>query len=208
MLQAVGEGEGVVHFIMLEDVQAAVQENLPAVVGHNVAGMNGSGCVEFPGKVDANRTAGFLDLQEVLFLLIAFEFVFCRYQVDGDFFLLGLVFYDRFKELHQVANLVEQPDVGVCNGDPACAAQVGAKQGVKRDAPLVLLENKVSFRQWFRSREAGLFLDHRFTRLNAGILFPKIGVSVFRLRFPAPRPLNPVSAYCGNSADILLPPAL
>ena len=122
LLQAVGEGEGVIHFIVLEDIQASVQEDLPAVVSHNVAGMNGPGCVEFPGKLDANRTAGFLDLQEVLFLLVAFKFVFCRYQVNGDFFLLGLVLYDRFEELHQVANLVEQPDIGVCYVDPACAA--------------------------------------------------------------------------------------
>ena len=146
-MQAAGEGEGVVHFIVLEDIQTAIQEDLPAVVGHNVAGMNGSGCLEFPGKVDAYRTAGFFDLLKILFLLIAFEFVFSRYQVDGDFFLLGLVLYNRFEKLHHVAHLVEQPDIGVCNGDPACAAQVWAEQSVKRDAHLVLMENKVSFGQ-------------------------------------------------------------
>lgn len=40
MLQAVGETEGVVHFVVLKDVEAAIERDFPAVVGDYVAGMN------------------------------------------------------------------------------------------------------------------------------------------------------------------------
>ena len=57
LLQAIGEGEGVVHLIVLEDVEAAVEEDFPAVVGDDVAGVDRAGAVELPREVDADAAA-------------------------------------------------------------------------------------------------------------------------------------------------------
>ena len=61
LLQAVGEGEGIIHFVVLKDVQAAVQGNLPTVIGDDVAGMDRPGCIEFPAEVHPHGCAGILD---------------------------------------------------------------------------------------------------------------------------------------------------
>ena len=61
LLQAVGEGEGIIHFIVLKDVQATVQRDLPAVIGDDVAGMDRPGCIEFPAEVYPHGSAGILD---------------------------------------------------------------------------------------------------------------------------------------------------
>ncbi len=45
-----------------------------------------------------------------------------------------------FEEFHEVADLVEQTDIRVRNGDPGRAAKIGVEQGVEGDALLVLLE--------------------------------------------------------------------
>jgi hypothetical protein len=57
LLQAIGEGEGIVHFVVLENVEAAIQADFPAVVGHDVAGVDSAGAVELPGEVHAHALA-------------------------------------------------------------------------------------------------------------------------------------------------------
>jgi len=39
LLKPVGEAEGIVHLVVLENVQSMIQRNLPAMVGHDVAGV-------------------------------------------------------------------------------------------------------------------------------------------------------------------------
>lgn len=46
LLEAIGKGEGFVHFVGLKDVEAAIQADLPAVIGHDVTRVQAAGRVE------------------------------------------------------------------------------------------------------------------------------------------------------------------
>ena len=48
LLQAIGKGKGIVHFVVLKNIKAAIKRNFPAVVGHDVAGMEGVAAVKLP----------------------------------------------------------------------------------------------------------------------------------------------------------------
>lgn len=73
LLQAIGEGEGIVHLVVLEDVEAAIQGDFPAMVGHDVAGVDRAGAVELPGEVHAHAACGLLHLLEVVLPLFTFK---------------------------------------------------------------------------------------------------------------------------------------
>ena len=124
LLQAVGEGEGFVHFVVLKNVETAVQADLPAVIGQDVTGVQAARGVELPGEFQAYGTAGLLYLFEVLFLLVAFEFVLGCHQVNGNLLVGGLVFDDGFQELHEIARLIVHSDIRVSDRDLCRAAQV------------------------------------------------------------------------------------
>ena len=80
-LKAVGQAEGIVHIVMLENVQAAVDWNLPAIITYDVACMDGVLIIKFPIEINAGGLAGIFDFTQVLFLLIASEVVFCGEQI-------------------------------------------------------------------------------------------------------------------------------
>ena len=100
LLQAVGEGEGIIHFIVLKDVQSTVQRDFPAVIGDDVAGMDRPGRIEFPAEVNPHGCAGLLDFGKILFLLLPSVFIFRSDQVDGDHLIPGAMLYHGFDELH------------------------------------------------------------------------------------------------------------
>ena len=145
LLQAIGEGKGIVHLIVLEDVEAAIQGDFPAVVGHDVAGVDRAGAVELPSEVYAHAACGLLHLLEVVFLLFAFELVFRRYQMHGHLLIRSLVLDHGLQELHEVAHLVKQADVRIGDCDCGRALEIRAEQRIEGEALLVLLECEVLF---------------------------------------------------------------
>jgi len=147
LLQPVSENKGVVHFIVLKNVQSAIKGDFPAVVGDDMAGVKGAGSVEFPGKMDARGHAGGFYLFKILFLLFSFERVFHRRQVNDDLFVPCLEFDHRLDQLHQIADLVKQADIGVGNRDSGRPPQIGAEEGVVGNAFLVFLEGEMLFFQ-------------------------------------------------------------
>lgn len=48
LLQTIGKGEGVVHLILLKNIQPAIQQDFPAVVGEDRASVDGAAGVKFP----------------------------------------------------------------------------------------------------------------------------------------------------------------
>ena len=62
LLQPVCEDKSIIHFIVLEDVQATIQGDLPAVIGQDMAGMDCAGAVKLPSEVYTHRTGGVLHL--------------------------------------------------------------------------------------------------------------------------------------------------
>jgi len=46
LLQAIGKGEGIVQLVVLEDVEATIQDNFPAVVDHDVAVVDRAGAAK------------------------------------------------------------------------------------------------------------------------------------------------------------------
>lgn len=126
LLQVISEAEGIVHLVGLEDVEAAIQGDFPAVVGHDVAGVDRAGAVERPGEVHTHAACGLLHLLEVFLLLFGFEFVCSRQQMHGHFLIRGLVLDHCLQKIHEIANLVEQADVRIGDCDCGRALEVGA----------------------------------------------------------------------------------
>ena len=79
LLQSIGKSKGIIHLVVLKDVEAAIQGNFPAVISHDVAGVDRAGAVELPGEVHAHAACGLLHLLEVVFLLITPELIFHCY---------------------------------------------------------------------------------------------------------------------------------
>ena len=73
---------------MLEHIQPPIQQNLPSLVSDNMPGMSRAACIQFPGEFDSHRAAGLLDLLEAFLLLLPFEIIFDRYQMDRYFIFL------------------------------------------------------------------------------------------------------------------------
>ena len=57
LLHPVREREGIIHFVVLEYIQPAVQDNFPSIIRRYITGVNGSGPVKLPGEVNASREA-------------------------------------------------------------------------------------------------------------------------------------------------------
>src|SRR5690625_182529 len=131
LLQPVGKREGFIHLVVLEDVQPPIQQYLPAVVCNDMTGVNGPAFVKFPGEVDPHGASGFLDLFKTFVLQVTLELVPDCDEVNRHFIFFRFVLHDGFEKLHEIADLVEKPNVGVCDGDLAGALQVCAKQAVE-----------------------------------------------------------------------------
>ena len=71
------------------------------MVRHSVAGMQGAGNIEFPGKVYSHRAGGLPHVLEAVPLLLAFEFIFHRYPMNGHFLVRSLVLVHGFQEFHE-----------------------------------------------------------------------------------------------------------
>jgi len=145
LLQSIGEGEGIVHLVVLEDIEAAIQGDFPAVVGHDMAGMNRAAAIEFPSEVHAHAACGLLHLLEVFLLLFAFELALRCHQMHGNFSIRSLVLDHGLQEFHEVAHLVKQADVWIGDCDRGRTLEIGAEQHIEGDALLVLLDYEVLF---------------------------------------------------------------
>src|SRR5690554_226646 len=130
LLQPISKCKGLIHLIVLKDIQSPVQRYLPTVVRDDMAGVNGATFIKLPGEVDTHGASGFLDLFKALVLQVTLELISNGDEVNSHFILLRLVFHNRFEKFHEVADLVKKPDVGVCNGDLAGSPQVRAEQVV------------------------------------------------------------------------------
>ena len=94
--------------------------------------------------------ARLLDAEQELHLLLKLlRTVRVLARDEEDLHFVGRVLNDRerFDQLHEVPGLVELPDVRVGDRDLGGTAQVREKQGVVRDAALVLLELAVALEQ-------------------------------------------------------------
>ena len=74
-LQSRRERECVAGIVMLEDVESAIEGDFPAVVGDDVASMNGGWFFELVGEHDADRMAVNSYLIQKIGLLVRFEVV-------------------------------------------------------------------------------------------------------------------------------------
>ena len=83
-LKPIRQSKGVTQFAAVEHIQTPVQENLPAVVGDDVA--IGNGASEFPAKADPGRSGVYLNLFEIFQLLARVVLVGRRDQVHGHLF--------------------------------------------------------------------------------------------------------------------------
>ena len=79
---------------MLVDIQPAVQQNLPAVVGDDVTSVDRVGGIEFPGQLDADGSRCSLHLLKKSTLLLTLEFIFGSDQVNGNFFIVCMSIMD------------------------------------------------------------------------------------------------------------------
>jgi hypothetical protein len=62
LLHAVRKIERVVHLEPLEHIPAAVEQDLPAMVGHDVSCMDRPGWIKLPRKAYTHANAGIRDL--------------------------------------------------------------------------------------------------------------------------------------------------
>lgn len=110
-----------------------------------MAGMDRAGTVELPCELYAHRNGGLLYLLEGFLLLFAFELIFYRHEMNGDFFIRRLALYYRLQKFHEIARLVKQADVRVSNRDRGRAMEIRAQKRIEADPFLVLLEREVFF---------------------------------------------------------------
>ena len=90
-LQPVGEVERVVHLIPLEDVQPAVQQDLPAVIRHDMPRVDRRALVVLPREVDPCGLRPLLRLRQILRLLLALELVLRGDEMDLNLILVRLL---------------------------------------------------------------------------------------------------------------------
>ncbi len=106
-LHSVGEAEGIVQFETLKNIQSAAEDDLPSVVGGDVAVVLGARLVVFPRELDADARAGVGHLLKILGLAIAVELVFSGDDMNRNLILGATVPADGLEQLHQIALLVK-----------------------------------------------------------------------------------------------------
>ena len=107
LLKPVSKIESVVQFEALEYIQAAAENDFPAVIGSDVAVMFGAAGIVGPGELNADSRTGIRDFLQSFRLAIPVEFVFDGNDMHSDFILGAMEFADGFHQFHQVAELVE-----------------------------------------------------------------------------------------------------
>src|ERR1051325_340884 len=122
-----GEGEDV-DFVGLEDVEAAVQADLPTGVGGDAAGVETVGVVVIELDVHLGAGKGVLHFAEVLILLLGVSRVGFGDQTDHGLFPLRGQFVDEQHKFHEKPDLPEKLDVGVAKDYLSRASKVVREQ--------------------------------------------------------------------------------
>lgn len=138
--------EPVVQVRPLEHVEPPVEEDLPAGVRHEVPGVDRTGPVVGPGELDPKGRDPVPDLLQIAGLALQVLRVRGGQQIEPDVLPVRLAQGHHLQELHQVAHLVVDPDVGVRERDLRRPVEPGAEERVEADPLLVLREGNVAGR--------------------------------------------------------------
>lgn len=126
----------------LENIQPAVQADLPTDVGLDRAGVE-----RIPSdlvvEVDRRPAEAVFEVFQVLFLLLLIFRVRTREQGHLDLLFLWELTEKHITKLQDVLHVVENPNVGVNDLDPAGSTKIVCEELLAGDARLVLLNHQM-----------------------------------------------------------------
>lgn len=138
----------------LENIQAAIQNHLPARIRGDVASMNRASPIKRPCEINARTCAGLSDPVQAFPLLLDVPIVRSRDKMHSNLILGLLAPNQHLDQFHHVARLMELPDIGIGDDDPRCTIRPRTKDLVEADALAVFSENDMS-RLRNRRRDTG-----------------------------------------------------
>lgn len=137
-LDIVGKTECVLVVVLLEEVEAAAKDDLPASVGGYVSVVDGVTRVVLVGKVDTRAFKVFLQSGQKRLLVAGSRFIHLRDELYINLVSYRLDFQNHLDEFAQVLGLMEVPDIGVLHGDRRGSLKVVGKELFEADPFLVL----------------------------------------------------------------------
>ena len=141
LLEPVRKAKRVVQFEALEDVQTSAEHNFPACISGDVTIMLSPCRVIRPSELNTHPSTGICNFLQAFGLTITVELILHGDHMYSHFLTGNQLLADRLHQFHEVAQLMEHPQVRINNDDPLSPFQIGPKQPIEGDTALVLLNN-------------------------------------------------------------------